>query len=94
MEDVKVDKQTVGQYTGLKAKGGVSIYEGDILKEKWDYERNEPDSEESETIYVEDKGVVIYDNDRFSLLGGTSKWIYHSVEVIGNETDNPELLNP
>lgn len=80
----KVDKETVGQYTGLHDKNGKEIYEGDIVKIKY---------------RDEDIGKVIYEHNGFSIdvtnmnkAYGRVSFVNNFMEVIGNIYDNPELL--
>lgn len=94
--------ETIGQYTGLKDKNGVEIYEGDIVK-----------AEEIGGYCLKDVGVVRYFedgcyfgietpnystklrftneeikiNDGYCTIRFTMEY-----EVIGNIHDNPELL--
>lgn len=76
------------QYTGLKDKHGVEIYEGDVLRKEryWD-------------IYIESDA----DNARFGFLNTEwvvsqgkikpiDKYMMNEYEVIGNIYENPELL--
>lgn len=82
---IDVDFDTVGQYTGLKDKNGVKVFDGDIIKSteteevavvKW-YEEHS-----AFMAYVPILHVVDY-------IGEVELEI---IEVIGNIHDNPELL--
>ena len=83
--DYGVIPETVGQYTGLKDKEGNKIFEGDILLENGDaivIKYGMP--------YEEYKTYMIYGE-----MDDGSVWIFEDDEdwkIIGNETDNPELL--
>lgn len=77
------DKFEVMQYTGLKDKNGKEIYEGDIVKERWEYDRA--------TII---KGKVIFKDGMFVLRDCDGKYhiLNETAEVIGNIYENPELI--
>ena len=84
----EVDQSTVGQYTGLKDKNGKRIFEGDVAKVLQGK--------------YKDIAYVGFENGAFMLYPKTGNiyertlWEYWyndwDVEVIGNITDNPELL--
>ena len=80
----EVIPETVGQYTGLKDRNDKKIYEGDVLRH---YGKNNYPT-----------GHIEYYNGAFCAFwkGGSperlTKNLMRHFEIIGNLTDNPELL--
>jgi len=93
---VQVNPSTVGQYTGLKDKNGVEIYEGDIIvPPTWRYQMK----------LVVNFGIGIFDSGIYKFNGfylvdengrqGEDQYELHTdgeYKVIGNIHNNPELL--
>ena len=82
----KINPETVGQYTGLKDKNGKEIYEGDIVL--IDKENNIKGIVKYSEVFAQ--FIIVNTNsfaDEAEPLGD-----YEDLEILGNEYENPELL--
>ena len=90
-QTVRVNPSTICQCTGLKDKNGRLSFENDIVG-YWDTYSTENGQAEADCI-----GKVVWDDETISFqvtnrLSAESYEVLDECSVIGNEIDNPELL--
>ena len=81
-----INKETLGQYTGLKDKNGTKIFEGDLLY----YRNSNHDEEDGAMELIFEDGSFMISGDILIPLHEIHSW---ELEVVGNIYDNPELVN-
>lgn len=91
----QVDPETVGQFTGLTDKNCTKIFEGDIVKNKYNnifvVKYGKHDLACCGCCYQSHEAVGFYLSDGRD-CACSDEDVWGNIEVVGNIHDNPELL--
>ena len=86
--DFRKASDKIQQYTGVKDKNGREIYEGDIVKFKWEVYEHDVEDGIGEVFF--ENGIFLFSRvEEFAM--NDSNFLKHTIEVIGNIYENPEL---
>lgn len=90
---LKDDMYKLLQYTGLKDKNGVEIYEGDIISYSYFYIGDTEFPKGRAVVKFEDGMYGLWDKTHYLQSLDESSITNYNYEVIGNIYENTELLN-